>query len=121
MPSSLNGTGVTFSNATTQSVAWPGNVGTVTSIASGNGLSGGTITGSGTLVVACPTQFSVGSYSMGSTYGTNGTNYTAAAAGVSGGTGTWKCMSNVSKTFALYSGCQSAGGSISWSMYCRVS
>ncbi len=36
--------------------------GTVTSVATGNGLSGGTITTSGTLTVACPTFNSVGSY-----------------------------------------------------------
>jgi hypothetical protein len=36
--------------------------GTVTSVATGNGLSGGTITSSGTLVIAAPTSNSVGSY-----------------------------------------------------------
>lgn len=65
MPSSLNGTGITFSNASTQSVAWPGNTGTVTSVATGNGLSGGTITSTGTLVIACPTYQSIGSYVYG--------------------------------------------------------
>lgn len=36
--------------------------GTVTSVATGNGLQGGTITTSGTLSVACPTFNTVGSY-----------------------------------------------------------
>ena len=36
--------------------------GTVTSVATGNGLSGGTITTTGTLVIGCPAWLSVGSY-----------------------------------------------------------
>lgn len=36
--------------------------GTVTSVATGNGLSGGTITSSGTLIIGCPSWLSVGSY-----------------------------------------------------------
>jgi hypothetical protein len=40
-------------------------VGTVTSIETGNGLSGGTITSSGTLVIACPSYNTVGSYVYG--------------------------------------------------------
>ena len=36
--------------------------GTVTSVATGNGLSGGTITSTGTLVIACPSYHSIGSY-----------------------------------------------------------
>jgi hypothetical protein len=38
--------------------------GTVTSVATGNGLSGGTITTTGTLVVACPGYNTVGSYAL---------------------------------------------------------
>lgn len=38
--------------------------GTVTSVATGNGLSGGTITTSGTLTLACPSSGSVGSYAI---------------------------------------------------------
>jgi len=55
----------------------------VTSVATGNGLSGGTITSSGTLVIACPSFNSVGSYvfvCMLTTSGsvlTNGSNYAA--------------------------------------------
>ena len=49
---------VTITNTNTSS-------GTVTSVATGNGLSGGTITSSGTLVLAAPSYNSVGSYCNG--------------------------------------------------------
>ena len=39
-----------------------GGSGTVTSVATGNGLSGGTITSTGTLTIAAPTLNSIGSY-----------------------------------------------------------
>jgi hypothetical protein len=58
--------------------------GTVTSVATGNGLQGGTITTSGTLSVACPSFNSVGSYvwgilnaSGGSVVATSGSTYSA--------------------------------------------
>ena len=58
--------------------------GTVTSVATGNGLSGGTITSTGTLVIACPDFNSVGSYTMGmmsvfagTVTATQGSNYAA--------------------------------------------
>ena len=55
--------------------------GTVTSVATGNGLSGGTITSTGTLVVACPTHNTVGSYVFGGIASsqalTFGSNYAA--------------------------------------------
>jgi hypothetical protein len=95
-----------------------GGSGTVTSVATGNGLSGGTITSSGTLVVACPTNNTVGSYALlaylagGDTSPSYGANiavgggyyqFTGMALGTqtnqwitsSGGTisGTWKWMS----------------------------
>jgi hypothetical protein len=60
MPITISGTTITFNNGTTQTTA--GGSGTVTSIATGNGLSGGTITSSGTLVIACPSLNTVGSY-----------------------------------------------------------
>jgi hypothetical protein len=66
--------------------------GTVTSVATGNGLSGGTITSTGTLVVACPTFNTVGSYVMGTIQDSNnagivsGNNY-------SPGTGTLQVQS----------------------------
>ena len=69
MPSSLNGTGITFSNGTTQSTAATG---TVSSVATGNGLSGGTITTTGTLTIACPTYNTVGSYACGYMFTTAG-------------------------------------------------
>lgn len=64
------------SNGTTW-VSQAGATGTVSSVATGNGLSGGTITTTGTLVVACPGFNTVGSYSMvGSGY-VNGQTYSA--------------------------------------------
>lgn len=62
MPITVSGTSITFNDATVQTTA--GQPGTVTSVATGNGLSGGTITTTGTLTVACPTYNSVGSYAM---------------------------------------------------------
>ena len=61
MPTSINSSGITFPNGTTQTTAASG-AGTVTSVATGNGLQGGTITTSGTLSVACPGFNTVGSY-----------------------------------------------------------
>lgn len=75
------GTGISISGATgavtvtnTSSAS-----GTVTSVATGNGLSGGTITSTGTLVVACPTFNSVGSYcfAQGNSNGSSVVNFTA--------------------------------------------
>ena len=83
MAVSINGTTLTFNDATTMTTAATG---TVSSVATGNGLSGGTITTTGTLVVACPTFNTVGSYvfvgvvhpgGTGSTSVTSGTNYSA--------------------------------------------
>jgi hypothetical protein len=78
MPITVSGTTITFNNGTTQTSA--GGSGTVTSVATGNGLSGGTITSSGTLTIACPSFNSVGSYcqafSTGSTV-SSGSDYAA--------------------------------------------
>jgi len=79
MAITVSGTSITFNDATTQSTA---PTGTVSSVATGNGLSGGTITSTGTLVVACPTFNSVGSYAMGVLYFSSGSitagnNYSA--------------------------------------------
>lgn len=53
-----NGAGaITITNTSSAS-------GTVTSVATGNGLSGGTITSTGTLAIACPSALSVGAYSF---------------------------------------------------------
>lgn len=59
MPISMNNTTLTFNNGTTMTTAATG---TVSSVATGNGLQGGTITSSGTLSVACPGFNTVGSY-----------------------------------------------------------
>jgi hypothetical protein len=59
MPISMNNTTLTFNNGTTMTTAATG---TVSSVATGNGLQGGTITTSGTLSVACPGANTVGSY-----------------------------------------------------------
>jgi len=59
MPITMNNTTLTFNNGTTMTTAATG---TVSSVATGNGLQGGTITTSGTLSVACPTFNTVGSY-----------------------------------------------------------
>lgn len=85
--------------------------GTVTSVATGNGLQGGTITSTGTLSVACPTVNTVGSYgfltqtvSTGDV-GPGGTKagnlvFTGIDIGLPGRTnssaasGTWRCMGN---------------------------
>jgi hypothetical protein len=59
--------------------------GTVTSVATGNGLSGGTITSTGTLVLAAPSFNSVGSYAAvvfeATTNPSSGTNYSAGTGG----------------------------------------
>jgi hypothetical protein len=71
MPITVSGTAITFNDATTQTTAFTGGGGTVTSVATGNGLQGGTITTSGTLSVACPSFNTVGSYVFGNiAYGT---------------------------------------------------
>jgi hypothetical protein len=58
------GSGISVSGATGAVTVSATGGGTVTSVATGNGLSGGTITSSGTLVVACPSFNSVGSYAQ---------------------------------------------------------
>lgn len=63
MPIIVQGTKIVFNDSTEQTTA--GKTGTVTSIATGNGLQGGTITTSGTLSVACPSYNTVGSYCYG--------------------------------------------------------
>jgi hypothetical protein len=74
--------GVTITNTSSAS-------GTVTSVATGNGLSGGTITSTGTLVIACPTFNTVGSYVMGGTFvGGGNTVNLASGSNYSAGTGT---------------------------------
>jgi hypothetical protein len=70
---------------TSNGTAWTSSTpaaGGVTSVATGNGLSGGTITSTGTLIIACPSFNSVGSYcqcysTTNGTAMTNGSNYSA--------------------------------------------
>jgi hypothetical protein len=75
MPSSLNGTGLTFNSGQTL------NSPPVTSIATGNGLQGGTITTTGTLSIAAPSYNSVGSYILGAIYASSVTTGGSYAAG----------------------------------------
>lgn len=58
---------------------WSTVSGGVTSVATGNGLSGGTITTTGTLIIACPTFNSIGSYVDGAMRLDNGNSVTATA------------------------------------------
>ena len=84
MAITVSGTSIVFNDATTQTTAFTGGGGTVTSVATGNGLSGGTITTTGTLVVACPGFNTVGSYCVvGNTSGSfgSGGNYAAGSGG----------------------------------------
>jgi hypothetical protein len=130
----LTNAGVTSFNGATGAVTATIGTGSVTSVATGNGLSGGTITTTGTLVVACPTYNSVGSYvcsSVTNEFGdafTAGSNYAAGTGRLqtapafyssdaaqtvrgSGLSGTWKWM-------AASSG---GGYSNSLGVSCRVS
>ena len=70
---------VLTSNGTTWTSS-AGSAGTVSSVATGNGLSGGTITTTGTLVLAAPSFNSVGSYSA---VFSNNPSYTSINAGSS--------------------------------------
>jgi hypothetical protein len=111
----------------------------VTSVATGNGLSGGTITSTGTLVIACPSFNSVGSYAfVGGIIAVNqtvtwtaGSNYSAGSGNsqiVSGVykpsgyatsnnlSGTWKWMAATNTQSA---GCES--GTAVYGVACRVS
>jgi hypothetical protein len=68
------GSGISITNgAGSISIASTGGAGTVTSVATGNGLSGGTITTTGTLIIACPSFNSVGSYCSAGKWADSGT------------------------------------------------
>jgi len=105
------GSGISVSAATGAVTVSASGGGTVTSVATGNGLSGGTITSSGTLVLAAPTNNSVGAYQIaqlqrsGSTgfSVSGGDSYAASSSatgsitcssysGVNNMTGTWRVM-----------------------------
>jgi hypothetical protein len=80
------GSGISITNGTGSiSIAATGG-GTVTSVATGNGLSGGTITSTGTLVVACPTFNTVGSYCF-AVYAYNSSQVVTAGSDYAAGTG----------------------------------
>jgi hypothetical protein len=112
------GSGISVSASTGGVTISASGGGTVSSVATGNGLSGGTITSTGTLIIACPGFNTVGSYAAadfvypqtaGSNYaGPVYYNINSAQDAVSGGnlSGTWKAM-----------GYMSAGRSL----WCRVS
>jgi hypothetical protein len=138
MPITVSGTSITFNDSTTQTTA--GAPGTVTSIATGNGLSGGTITSTGTLIVACPTFNTVGSYCFvcnlsgnGSTF-TSGSNYSAGSGngqlsscgmignGFSEGTTyTPNTTNNLSGTWKWMSGTIAYNNAGTFGLACRVS
>lgn len=59
---------ITNGNGAITIAAGSGGGGSVTSVATGNGLSGGTITSTGTLAIACPGFNTVGSYCFGGSY-----------------------------------------------------
>jgi hypothetical protein len=80
--------------------------GTVSSVATGNGLSGGTITTTGTLTVAAPSFNSVGSYCLGAVRRA-GAASTAQDTNISAGTGDGQIQ--VSAPTVLYYPC---GGSL---------
>jgi hypothetical protein len=86
MASSLNGTGLTFSSGATL------NSPPVTSVATGNGLSGGTITTTGTLAIAAPGFNTVGSYAYVGIPGT--TTTIASGASLSAGSGNNQVVSS---------------------------
>jgi hypothetical protein len=133
---SVTGAGTVSVSASTGSVTitGTGGSGTVTSVATGNGLSGGTITSTGTLIIACPTYNTVGAYvfgQVGAMLPSSGGNY-AAGAGVNqcrassmqfdcftrmiatnNLSGTWKWMAG--------SGSSCYGASTTFGILCRVS
>jgi hypothetical protein len=136
-------------DATTTVLTLPATTGTlvttggaVTSAVSGNGVTASSTTGAVTFALACPTWGSVGSYATGVGTTTGGysagnwnaptlltvnTNYSAANAGISGGSGTWKCMGVSGSTEQIYTypvGCGSAYGVGIYQyfyIFCRVS
>jgi len=110
---------VLTSNGTTWASSAPPS-GTVSSIATGNGLSGGTITTTGTLTIAAPSSGSVGSYCIagspasgnnpttftpgstvsGSTLRMNNISTTVSTSGYNPSfTGTWQCMGYATRSY----------------------
>ena len=135
MTITVSGSSITFPDSTTQTTA--GKSGTVTSVATGNGLQGGTITTSGTLSVACPSFNSVGSYVFGyisdlyptgiSAGGTcaAGSGYTQVQSyslgDTGGGFGTNNNVNNNLSGTWRWMGASTSSGGNSGSVCCRVS
>lgn len=139
-PSLVAGSGITITGSfPNQTVAATGG-GTVTSVATGNGLSGGTITTSGTLTVACPTFNTVGSYCLarvinltGAQTYTSGSNFSAGSGGNqvnsmsfgvdgSGAVNNTQQTNNLSGTWKFMAGnCYVNNGEQALGVMCRVS
>ena len=87
---------VLTSNGTTWASVAPAGAG-VTSAVAGNGVAVSGATGAVTFSLSAPTFNSVGSYAAGSSGAglvafVVGTSYSAAATGIPGASGTWRCM-----------------------------
>ena len=90
------GTGISVSSSTgAVTITNTGGSGTVTSVATGNGLSGGTITTSGTLVVACPSYNSVGSYATVDILQNNGAGAISSGSNYAAGSGNLQLLAQV--------------------------
>ena len=115
--------------------------GTVTSVATGNGLSGGTITTSGTLVIAPPSALSVGAYTLaaagnwisgavftltsGSSYSAGNGNGGVQTVFFSNGCTSWNIMNTLSGTWrymgATMGSTTAPGGGFAFGgLFCRV-
>jgi hypothetical protein len=129
MPITVSGTAITFNDATTQTTAFTGGGGTVTSVATGNGLQGGTITTSGTLSVACPGFNTVGSYcgimrfagsNAGTNYAAGSTIFSSDVNDTGGGAVLIQQTSEISGTWK-WMGASNGGGNPKFTVGCRVS
>ena len=123
------GTGISVSSTTGAVTISATGGGTVTSIATGNGLSGGTITTTGTLTLACPSFNSVGSlcfitfnasFTSGSNYGAGAYNSSGVTSGASGDATGKVTSNNLSGTWK-YLGATVSGGEAWNAIACRVS
>jgi hypothetical protein len=133
-PSLVAGSGITITGSfPNQTIASSGGAGTVTSVATGNGLQGGTITTSGTLSVACPGFNTVGSYcfggfnnnistTSGATYSAGSLQSTTIFRDDEGESGRQSYQNNLSGTWRWMGSSFSAGGTTNnGSLICRVS
>jgi hypothetical protein len=119
-PSLVAGSGITVTGSfPNQTIAATGG-GTVTSVATGNGLQGGTITTTGTLSITAPSYTSVGSYMVlqkgsgnpvavnvnysGSNCNILGTDACGGGAGYGTAPGTWRSLGAIYGSSAQYLG-----------------